>query len=77
MSKEIKKVQFVGSGISGCPLVRGNSSDLKCGNIYDIDNTRVEAGMLLLKICDHNGRILGTFPAQWFTPMPKFLTSAN
>ena len=75
MKKEIRKAEFVGSGISGCPLVRGDSHDLKCGNVYLIDKSQEEAGMLLLKICDQTGKILGTFPAQWFNPIPKFTTA--
>lgn len=66
-----KKVQFVGSGIPDCPLVRGNSRELRVGTVYDIDNTKEEAGMLLLRISDSAGRIIGTFPAQWFNPLSR------
>ena len=38
-----KKVQFVGSGIAGCPLIKGNSHDLSIGSVYDIDKTKEEA----------------------------------
>ena len=77
MKDEFRNVEFVGSGIQGCPLVRGDSHALKCGNVYEIKKSHVEAGMLLLRICDQTGKILGTFPAQWFNPTYRPLMPTN
>lgn len=70
-----KKVEFVGSGIAGCPLIKGNSHDLNIGSVYDIDKTKEEAGMLLLRVSDNAGKIIGTFPAQWFNPLSRMMSN--
>ncbi len=79
MSKatKIRSVEFVGSGIAGCPLIHGNSRDLKCGAVYAVDSVKEEAGMLLLRVSDAKGKIIGLFPAQWFNPLSRRPPLAN
>jgi len=64
-----EKVQFVGSGIMGCPFVKGNSQKLEYGTFYFVKATKEEAGMLILSVSDLLGKSLGWYPAQWFNPM--------
>ena len=72
-----QQVQFIGCGIDGFPFLRGNSRNLKCGNIYDVKGIREEAGEVMLKVSDTTGKIVGTFPAQWFNPLSRLALTDN
>ncbi len=77
MTHQNEQVQFVGTGISGCPFVKGNSQKLECGTFYFVKATKEEAGMLILSVSDCLGKTLGWYPAQWFNPTYRPLMPTN
>lgn len=76
MLNYMTEVEFLGTGMMGCPFVSGNCQKLIAGVFYLVKSNKTVAGMLMLDICDTFGNDIGCFPSQWFNPTYRPLMTA-